>query len=566
MRERDLPDNQPPDGSPRERTDATDSPDLLEANRKLRDSARRREDLLSDVARDLRGPVGALRAELRRLATGVHGALSQPQRAALEKMERQALALADLSQDLAELQDLARGRAELNRAPLDLARLVAEIGAALEPVATDQDVTLSIDTPEYPVVVNSDTARLRPALEDLFAGALARSAPGAVTVRVEAFPGGARLEVDSASDDGRRLPRPARALAVALLRELVELHGGTFEGGGTHVSLTLPAPPVHAGARHVVGHDPSRPRVLVVEDDEGAREALADVLSDFYEVETTRDGIEGVDAARLRRPDLVLMDLFMPRLDGFGALEALRADPLTADVPVILVSGRGDDLTRAHSLDLGAIDFLQKPFSERELRARIDRTLRLARRQTQLQALAETDALTGLANRRAFMGRLGLEVKRARRYGTPLACLMVDMDHLKPVNDLLGHAAGDKAIAAVAEMLRSELRETDFGARYGGDEFVLLLPHTTAVEGRVLAGRLCDRLRETSLQVDGHPVRLAASFGVSELPEGPSEEAGEEMLRLADAALYEAKAAGRGRVAVQSVQSTADAPPDAPAP
>ncbi|HET7753946.1 MAG TPA: diguanylate cyclase [Anaeromyxobacteraceae bacterium] len=553
MSEDDLRPEQSPDETVRRQdaTGAPDSPDLLEAHRKLRDSARRREDLLSDVARDLRGPVGSLRAEIRRLLTGAHGTLEEAQRRALEKVERHAIALADLSQDLGELQDLTRGRAELQRAPLDLARLVAEIGAALEPVAAEQHVMLSMDTPEYPVLVNADASRLRPALEDLFAGALARSAPGAVNVRVGAFPGGARLEVDSANDDGRRTARPPRALAAALLRELVELHGGTFEGGGSHVSLTLPAPATHSAVRGSLGHDPSRPRVLVVEDDEGAREALADVLSDFYEVETTRDGVEGVDAARLQRPDLILMDLFMPRLDGFGALEALRADPTTSDVPVILVSGRGDDLTRAHSLDLGAIDFLQKPFSERELRARIDRTLRLARRQSQLQVLAETDSLTGLANRRAFHGRLALEVKRARRYGTPLACLMVDMDHLKPINDLLGHAAGDRAIATIAELLRGELRETDFGARYGGDEFVLLLPHTTAAEGRVLAARLCDRIRDTTLQVDGQPVALAASFGVSELPDGPPEQAGEEMLRMADAALYEAKAAGRGRVAVQ---------------
>ena len=198
MPEDDFRDDPIADDSPRrERSEAPDSPDLLQAHRKLRDSARRREDLLSDVARDLRSPVGALRAEVRRLLTGVHGPLADAQRRSLEKMERQALALADLSQDLVELQDLARGRAELHRDPLDLARLVGEIGLALEPVATERHVTLSIDAPEYPVVVSGDAARLRPALEDLLAGALARSAPGAVTVRVEAFPGGARLEVDS---------------------------------------------------------------------------------------------------------------------------------------------------------------------------------------------------------------------------------------------------------------------------------------------------------------------------------------------------------------------------------
>jgi diguanylate cyclase (GGDEF)-like protein len=250
------------------------------------------------------------------------------------------------------------------------------------------------------------------------------------------------------------------------------------------------------------------------------------------------------------------MDIGLPRLDGFGALEALRSDPSTADLPVILVSGHGDDLTRARSLDLGAIDFLQKPYSERELRARIERTLRLARRQSQLQALAETDALTGLANRRAFRSRLALEVKRARRYGTPLACVMVDLDHLKPVNDEYGHEAGDRALAALAAVLRAELRETDLGARYGGDEFVALLPHTAAAEGRSLAERIADRLRHTRFEAGGGTLGLQASFGVAELGPGSPEDAAEALLRDADAALYDAKRGGRDRVAVRGDRPT----------
>ncbi len=297
----------------------------------------------------------------------------------------------------------------------------------------------------------------------------------------------------------------------------------------------------------------ARPRILVADDEGDAREALLMILQSDYDVSTAADGEAAVELARVEHPDVVLMDLFMPRLDGLSALERLRADPATADIPVIFVSSRGDDAVKARTFDLGAVDYLEKPCSDRELRARVERTLRLSRSQTALRELAQTDPLTGLANLRAFRARLDDEVKRARRYRTPLTCVMADMDQLKPVNDELGHAAGDRAIAAVAAVIRGELRETDFGARYGGDEFVLLLPHTGADEGRVLAERICARLKETALELFGRRIHLGASFGVACLPEDADDAAAEALVRTADAALYEAKRAGRGRVAVSPV-------------
>jgi len=300
-------------------------------------------------------------------------------------------------------------------------------------------------------------------------------------------------------------------------------------------------PPAHAG---------QRARVLVTDDDADAREALLEVLQPECEVLTAADGEEALRLARDEHPDLVLMDLSMPRLDGLQALERIRADAATAEIPVIVVSARGEDSVKARALDLGAVDYLQKPFSDRELRARVERTLRLARSQTALRELAQTDPLTGLANLRAFRARVEDEVKRARRYRTPLTCVMADMDHLKSVNDELGHTVGDRAIAAVAAVMRTELRETDFGARYGGDEFVLLLPHTGADEGRVLAERVCARLRDTVLEVAGRRIPIGASFGVACLPDDSSDAGAETLVRAADAALYRAKRAGRGRVAV----------------
>ncbi|HTN51231.1 MAG TPA: diguanylate cyclase [Anaeromyxobacter sp.] len=349
------------------------------------------------------------------------------------------------------------------------------------------------------------------------------------------------------------------AMAASALREAAARLEGAAGGVGSgeaqglrrladELDLASQAPPepVPAARPPSGGH----PRVLVVDDEPDAREALAQVLEGDFEVVAAEDGQAAVDLARSAHPDLVLLDVNMPRLDGFQVLERLRGDPVTTDIPVIFVSARGDDAVKVRSLDLGAVDYLQKPFSERELRARVDRTLRLVRSQTALRELAQTDALTGLANLRAFRARIEEEVKRARRYRTPLTCVMADMDHLKPVNDQLGHAAGDRAIAAVSAVLRGELRETDFGARYGGDEFVILLPHTSAEEGRVFAERACARLRETQLEIGGRHVPLGASFGVACLSGEAPEDASDALLRAADAALYSAKRAGRGRVTV----------------
>jgi diguanylate cyclase (GGDEF)-like protein len=358
-------------------------------------------------------------------------------------------------------------------------------------------------------------------------------------------------------DHGQHLESLVTA-AAAELRATAETFGN---GGDTrtaastrlrrladHLEQSLrPATEAEAGRGPSPAVGP-RPRVLVADDEADARVALSEVLQPECEVVPAADGAQAVELARTEHPDLVLMDLAMPNLDGMQALRQIRADPATADVPVIFVSARGDDSVKAHALDLGAVDYLQKPFSERELRARVERTLRQSRSQSALRELAQTDPLTGLANLRAFRTRLGEEVKRARRYRTPLTCVMADMDNLKPVNDELGHAAGDRAIAAVAAVVRAQLRETDFGARYGGDEFVLLLPHTDRDEGRVLAERICARLKTTVLEIAGRRIPIGASFGVACLSEASPEETAEDLVRAADAALYSAKRAGRGRV------------------
>jgi diguanylate cyclase (GGDEF)-like protein len=296
-----------------------------------------------------------------------------------------------------------------------------------------------------------------------------------------------------------------------------------------------------------------RALILIVEDEPDTRDGLVELLSARFDVLGASDGQSGLVLARERRPDLVLLDRFLPKEDGLKVLESLQSDPVTESVPVIFLTGDSDEATLEKCLEMGAVDFVHKPASARELMARIDRALRQSEQQQKLQVLAQTDALTGLANFRALSLRLEEEFKRSNRYAYPLSVVVIDLDHLKALNDGMGHDVGNRAILALASHLRTNLREVDFAARFGGDEFVALLPHQTAAEAAVFAERIRAGLRTVKVtRSDGRPAPfgLSVSVGIADhSPEHPREST-ETLLKAADAALYEAKREGRDRVVV----------------
>ncbi|HVE84704.1 MAG TPA: diguanylate cyclase, partial [Myxococcales bacterium] len=249
-----------------------------------------------------------------------------------------------------------------------------------------------------------------------------------------------------------------------------------------------------------MGNELSRGVVLVVDDDAEVRAAITALLSPRYEVLSAPDADSAHAMAVSRQPEAALMDVSLPGVDGPTALLRWRSDERTTSIPVLMVSGsRADEDTQVSCLSRGAVDFLQKPVSPRLLLARLDRAIRDGRERRRLQAAARTDALTGLANFRALDARLREEMDRARRYRYPLAMAMVDLDHLKRINDRYGHAAGNQLLADFAWRLTSGLRGTDFAARYGGDEFAVLLAHQSWREAAVL----CDRLRASLI---AHPL------------------------------------------------------------
>jgi two-component system cell cycle response regulator len=296
-----------------------------------------------------------------------------------------------------------------------------------------------------------------------------------------------------------------------------------------------------------------RARVLLVEDDADSLSILCELLNSRYDVLCAQDGEQALAIAQSEQPDMMIADVYLPRMDGLALMEALRQDPRTHELPVVFLSGRREERLVVQCFERGAADFVAKPPSSRELFARIDRVVRESKRRAALEELAQTDALTGLANFRALSSRLIEEFKRAERYGHPLSAVMIDLDRLKQLNDRLGHREGNRAIAALGQQLRADLRQTDFAARYGGDEFLVLLPHHTADDAARFADRLRADVREVQLRdADGHPVDFPVTLSVGvagHRPEAPLE--GPEMLlHNADVALYEAKRRGRDQVVV----------------
>lgn len=304
------------------------------------------------------------------------------------------------------------------------------------------------------------------------------------------------------------------------------------------------------------------PRLLVVDDKPGIRDLLRRRLEALgCEVTALSEGSQVVRTAREQPPDLILLDVMMPDLDGFAACQALKQDPAVRDIPVILMTARSEVESRVQGLEAGAHDFVGKPFETAELVARIQAALRVKHLQDELkeanrrlERLARSDPLTDLPNRRTFDEQFLVAVERARRGRQALSVIMLDLDHFKQVNDVHGHLVGDEALRQVGRLLQGRQRITDLVARYGGEEFVWVLPGARAEDAVELAEWVRRAVGSTVITSSLGPVRLAISAGVTTFDpgeHGPLSAAG--VLEAADRALLEAKAAGRDRVVFRAL-------------
>lgn len=292
-------------------------------------------------------------------------------------------------------------------------------------------------------------------------------------------------------------------------------------------------------------------RILAIDDSPEIHVLLAARLRpENLEIHSASDGAEGIRKARELQPDLILLDVDLPEMSGYEVCRRLKEDPLTASLQIIFLSGDGQSISKAQGLDLGAVDYVTKPFEAVELRARVRAALRTRRYQELLSQRAQIDGLTGIWNRYYFDRRLAEEIAAARRYGRELSLLMFDLDHFKKINDTYGHPLGDQVLQAMGELLSATMRTTDAPCRYGGEEFAVILTDTDREHARVAAARVQEGLAGLRFNHKGRTFGVSASIGLAstDVLAGSALLTAASLVSLADDGLYLAKQAGRNCV------------------
>jgi len=302
--------------------------------------------------------------------------------------------------------------------------------------------------------------------------------------------------------------------------------------------------------------------ILIVDDSKVVRAQLVKTLKsvglfdNYYEAV---DGIEGLKVLTTTPIDFVLCDLIMPNMDGFQFLAAVKKKEEFQQIPVIILSDRGESLTKVKGLGIGARDYITKPFDAGELIARIMVQMNIKALQDEMRKTNEllkeisiTDHLTHLYNRRYMMDELEMEFHRSLRKKGDLCLVLIDVDHFKLVNDTYGHQNGDLVLAAVAEALQVELRRYDLAARYGGEEFAMVLPDSSLQEGCAVAERLRRAVQEITFPPPLENLAVTISQGIAALP-SPRINTVDALIKAADDALYRAKQNGRNRVEKMAV-------------
>lgn len=295
-------------------------------------------------------------------------------------------------------------------------------------------------------------------------------------------------------------------------------------------------------------------RILVVDDERFNLNVLADLLKNDYTVILAKNGEQALERADKQPPDLILLDIMMPGMDGYQTLKALKENRSTRKIPVIFITALGGGQEEERGLLLGAVDYIVKPFQPAIVLARIGIHLKIVRQRNLLESIALLDGLTEIPNHRSFTERFAREWQRAMRSRGPLSLGILDVDHFKQYNDTYGHGRGDEVLKTVAAMLTRQLKRTaDFAARYGGEEFVMLMPETDAIGAARLARKICRAIEALGIEHAGSSASrwLTASIGGATF-ECTMAQTERQLFESADQMLYEAKRKGRNKVIWQT--------------
>jgi len=291
-------------------------------------------------------------------------------------------------------------------------------------------------------------------------------------------------------------------------------------------------------------------KVLIIDDEKTNLKILSGILKDEVEVILAKDGESGFYKAIETKPDLILLDVIMPVLNGFEVIEKLKNEERTSNIPVIFVTGQLDVQQEEKGLELGACDYIQKPFHVEILKARVRLHLRMTKQRDLLEKLANIDPLTSVANRRLYDQTFSFQWIKAIEQQSIFSLVVIDIDDFKKYNDYFGHAAGDRALEKVATaMANILLNSNNFIARYGGEEFVALLPNTSACEAIDIMKTCLQAVEDLNISHDpsiGREHLTVSLGGVSYLP--IDESCQDTLFKIADDMLFEAKSNGKNQV------------------
>ena len=299
----------------------------------------------------------------------------------------------------------------------------------------------------------------------------------------------------------------------------------------------------------------SQPLVLVVEDEPAQREVLTyNLEAEGFRVAQAEDGEHGLLLVDEDAPDVIVLDWMLPNVSGIEVCRQLKMRPETRGIPIIMLSARSEEIDKVRGLETGADDYVVKPYAVAELIARVRTQLRRYRYSNELRknlsstvAMAVIDGLTGLYNRRYFDRHMCVQLDKAKEGDRNLGLMMLDIDFFKSVNDTHGHAAGDEVLKEFAARLQRNIRGVDLACRYGGEEFVVMMPDTDLVHAKNIAERIRHAVASEPFDTGiTMPLNITVSVGISinEL----QDDTPEQMLKRADIALYRAKREGRNRI------------------
>jgi diguanylate cyclase (GGDEF)-like protein len=291
--------------------------------------------------------------------------------------------------------------------------------------------------------------------------------------------------------------------------------------------------------------------ILVIDDDASIHRAverrLEGVVDQILKAELPTKGLQ---LAIQEKPDVILLDLNMPQIDGFKVCRHLQEHPTTRDIPILFLTADQNPDNLAKALDAGASDYISKPFNAIELEARVRVALRTKQMIDLLQERARIDAVTGLNNRAAMDDALAAAASAYKRTGHPVSLLMIDLDHFKKINDTYGHGVGDDVIRRVGVSIRAGCRPYDVACRFGGDEFGVILAQSDTACAEQVSKRIFDGIKKIKIRTGGDEIKVSCSGGLASAAEMTSDFEAADLLKAADEALYIAKNGGRNRLVV----------------